>query len=219
MKRRIISFLLAAVILLGTVVITTPGVAAASKKTTSTAAIALIKAFEGFSAKPYKDGNQWTVGYGTECPDEKYEEYFTKGISAEAAEALLQEALKSFETRLNKFIDDNGLSLSQHQFDALISFTYNVGTAWMNDSSATIYKAVKNKYTGSDMIFALTQWCTITKDGEKVMQTGLVNRRLIEANLYLNGVYSKQPPERRVRRLTEFVLLTAGYRSCRRCLH
>ena len=56
--------------------------------TISSEAVELLKREEGFSKKPYWDYAQWTVGYGTKCPDDKLEEYKQNGITEEAAELI-----------------------------------------------------------------------------------------------------------------------------------
>lgn len=190
MKKRLICLLLSAAILLGMGCLTAPEVSAASTMKASEDIIALIKSFEGFSAQPYYDYAHWSVGYGTTCNQGDY----PNGITEAEADALLRNYVASFESSINKFIDKYGLQLKQCQFDALLSFTYNLGSSWMNDPDQVFTGAVINGADGSDFIFAITRWCTVTQNGEKVIQPSLVNRRLIEANLYLNGVYAKTAP-------------------------
>ena len=102
MKRRALILVLTLVLLVGMFPMTA---SAASDFTTSDKGVDLIKHFEGFSKYPYWDYEQYTVGYGTRCPDDKLEEYRENGITREEAEALLQKELRSFESTLNKFID------------------------------------------------------------------------------------------------------------------
>ena len=123
MKRRALILMLALVMVLGMLPVTA---FAASDMETSDDCVDVIKYFEGFSKYPYWDYSQYTVGYGTRCPDDKLDEYMENGITKSEAEALLQKELRSTETTLNKFNDKYDLNLSQHQFDALVSFTYNV---------------------------------------------------------------------------------------------
>lgn len=166
----------------------------AADMTTSEKGIALIKEFEGFSARPYQDNGQISIGWGTGVSAvvaAKYDESNSEtGITEEEAEILLKDKLASFETALNKFIVENKLSVSQTKFDALISFTYNVGASWMSENGGMFRKAVVDGKTGNDLIFPITRWCLVNTE----LVEGLVSRRLAEANLYLNGVYSKNPP-------------------------
>lgn len=189
MERRVISFLLALVLLFGLVAVATPTVSAASDKKASESIIDLIKHFEGFLAEAREDYGQYTIGYGTACDPDDY----PNGITREEADKLLREALVKFEKSVNTFIDKNGLKLTQNQFDALVSFTYNLGTNWMNNDS-TLRRAIINGAKGNDFIFAIAQWCTAGSDGQKQILQNLVNRRLIEANVYLNGNYSTSVP-------------------------
>ena len=189
MKKRIISLLLSVVMVLSLVCVAAPSVSAASAMKTSENAIALIKSFEGFSPELYPDNGNLTIGYGTSIPAADADEY-QDGITEAEADKLMREYLAGFERSVNAFIDTHNLNLKQHQFDALISFTYNFGGSWMNNTAHTFTKAVISGATGNDFIFAITRWCKASG----VILTSLVNRRLSEANMYLNGVYSKVVP-------------------------
>ena len=89
---------------------------------TSPAGIELIKDFEGLRLEAYPDpgtgGDPWTIGYGHTGPEVK------PGliISIEQAGALLKEDLVKFEEAVERLIT---VGLNQHEFDALVSFTYN----------------------------------------------------------------------------------------------
>lgn len=189
MRKRAICFLLSAVIVFGMICPGLPKASAVSDMNASEACISLIKKLEGFVSRPYYDYNQWSVGYGTRCPEEDRVRYQTYGITTAEADALLREYVDGFETKLNAFTSKYHLSLKQHQFDALISFTYNLGSDWMNNES-TFRTAVLNGASGNDFLFAIGRWCTA--NGE--ILESLIKRRLAEANLYLNGVYSTAVP-------------------------
>ena len=189
MKRRALILVLTLVLLVGMFPVTA---SAASDFTTSDAGVDLIKHFEGFSKYPYWDYEQYTVGYGTRCPDDKLEEYRANGITKEEAEALLQKELRSFESTLNKFIDKYDLKWNQAKFDAMLSLTYNCGGSWTTGASSHLFtQYVIAGKTGNDFIFAISLW----SNAGGSMSIGLVKRRLIEANLYLNGVYDTEVPE------------------------
>ena len=136
MKRRLISALLVMILVVSMMPVTA---FAASGREISDSCIAQIKYFEGFEEIAYWDYVQYTVGYGTRCPDDKLEEYLTVGITEEAAEALLKQELDSFENSVNRFARDNGLELTQNQFDALVSFTYNLGSAWTQGDESYLF--------------------------------------------------------------------------------
>ena len=185
MIKRIFCFLLSAMIIAGICGAMAPQVSAAANLKASEKCIELIKEFEGFTAKPVYDYLQYSVGYGSACGKNDY----PNGITKAQADKLLREDLAELEPYLDRFLKKNGLALSQQQYDALISFTYNLGTNWMNNTS-TFRSAVLNGNRGNDFIFAMTMWC----NAGGAISTGLVQRRLAEANLYLNGIYAKTPP-------------------------
>ena len=163
---------------------------AVTKHSTSDACIEVIKNFEGFAEYPYEDNGQYSVGYGTRCPEEDLERYMNEGITREEATELLMEFIVSFENYVNNFASKYSLELTQHQFDALLSFTYNVGNGWMSDTGAVFTQAVIRQATGNEFLFAMTMWCM---SGGKI-SSHHIDRRQCEANMYLNGVYSNTPP-------------------------
>ena len=192
MKKRIISLILAAVIFVSLAGIGVVPVSATTEGLKmSDEGIRILKAEEGFSRTPYWDYAQWTVGYGTKCPDDKLEEYKKNGITESEAEALLREFLVRFETEINDFASRYGMTFSQQQFDAMMLFSYNCGAGWTYDTTDAFHKAVRSGATGNDLIRAITLWC----NAGGTIQTFLIRRRLSEANIYLNGVYSQTPPE------------------------
>lgn len=181
--------MLSLMIILSLVCVAAPSVSAASAMEFSTQGINFIKSSEGFAEYPYFDNGQWTVGYGTGVTGDDLSYYNRYGITEAQAVKLLEEYVESFETAVNTFIDNRGVKLTQNQFDALVCFTYNLGTNWMNEAG-TFRSAVINGTTGNDFIFAISQFCKASGD----VNVGLVKRRLCEANMYLNGVYSTVPP-------------------------
>lgn len=183
MRKKLLCAILSLVLFIG-MLTCFPTVRAASSLVSSDSLVEYIKVVEGFSAYPYWDHGQYTVGYGTRCPSDKYNEYSQVGISQEAAVALLKQELVYFEGKVNGFIDTYGLTLNQHQFDALVTFTYNCGEAWLSETDGIFNQAVRNGATGNALIYALTLWSTA--GGEFI----LLDRRLSEANMYLNGQYT-----------------------------
>lgn len=185
--KRLISLLLSVVLFLGTVAVGTVPTSAASEFIISDECVQMIKDMEGFDKYPRWDYSQWTVGHGTRCPDEDYERYCENGITYEEADALLREYANEFGNSVNSFIDKHGLKLNQAQFDALLLFTYNFGTSWMQ-KDGTFRSGVISGVKGNEFLFRIGQWCHVS-DGQ--ILTNLIKRRLIEANMYLNGVYSR----------------------------
>lgn len=191
MNKRIICLLLSAVLLVGLL----PAVglhahAEEAELTYSEECVDLLKSFEGFAKYPYWDYAQYTVGYGTRCPDDKLDEYTQRGITEEEAEALLISYMDAFAKSVNRFNTQHTLNLSQNQFDALLLFSFGCGTAWMYDEDGQFRAAVLSGATGNAFIHRITLWCSA--DG--TILPGLIRRRECEANMYLNNVYSTTPP-------------------------
>lgn len=180
MRRRILAVLLAVLMLLPASSVT---VNAAATMRPSQSLINVLKKMEGFSKYPYADNGQWTVGYGTRCPDDKLTDYKTNGITEKEALALLDEQLSGFAEDVNAFAATHALTLKQHQFDALVSFSYNCGSAWMNELTGFFNAAVRDGNTGNALIYGM---CLYSTAGG---QYSLISRRMCEANMYINGVY------------------------------
>ena len=183
MLKRSLMGLLVLVLALGLFIAIPLKAEAASGFSSSDELLTVLKKMEGFSKKPYWDVSQWTVGYGTKCPSDKLEQYKKDGISKADAEALLKKDLSSREKAINSFVDKYKLKLQQHQFDALVSFTYNCGTGWMSETNGIFNNAVRSGDVGNDFLYAIVLWCTA--GGEYI----LIDRRMCEANMYINGMY------------------------------
>ena len=191
MIKRLFGIVLAVALVFGVFTLFSMDAHAASSMKASDECKEMIRDMEGFRAIPYWDYSQWTVGYGTKCPDEYLDQYKAEGIPVEDAIALFEKELATFEKAVNKFIDTHGLTLSQHQFDALVSFTYNLGASTLNKKSNTIVQAILGDATENELIYAFSVYCNA--GGE--FMSGLIRRRMAEANMYLYGVYSEYPPE------------------------
>jgi lysozyme len=132
--------------------------------------LALIKKFEGCKLEAYKCAAEvWTIGYGS-----------TKGvkegdtITQEEAEELLIKDVKVFEKAVNDAVER---SMVQCQFDALVSWTFNLGAGSLN--SSTMLKKLNNQEY-DEVVPQMKRW---NKAGGKVLQ-GLIRRREAEALLY-----------------------------------
>ena len=137
---------------------------------TSAEGTALIKKFEGCELEAYQcSANVWTIGYGH---TKDVEEGDT--ISKEEAEEMLVEELHEYENYVNEYVN---VALSQNQFDALVSWVYNLGPA--NLKASTMLKVLNDgKY--EEVPYQMKRW---NKAGGKVLD-GLVRRREAEALLY-----------------------------------
>ena len=160
--------------------------------TTSDAGVAMIEELEGYRQMPYVGTNgKWYVGYGLECDPADY----PAGISPEEAERLLREHLIQDEAWVNGFLTQYGISVTQYQFDALISLTYTLGSQWINPSyrlCAYLINGIGN-YSEEQVVNAIATWCH--SGGDTILEN-LVNRRLREAFLFLYGQYENDGPLR-----------------------
>lgn len=140
----------------------------------------MIESFEGCLLKASNTlDNVWTIGYGQ--TGYYYGKKVCKGMTTtrEAAHAWLRDhSIKTYESAVNKNVK---VSLNQNQFDALVSFTYNVGVNGFRTSTA-LRKLNDGDYNGA--ADALTMW--IRCNG-KVL-AGLVRRRKEERALFLTPV-------------------------------
>jgi lysozyme len=144
---------------------------------TGKAGIDMIKAFEGFRAAPYKcSAGVPTIGYGaTFYPSGKKVTMTDAAITEEQAVELLANMLVSFEKYVDSYCVD---TITQNQFDALVSFAYNLGPA--NLKASTLLKKVNANAEDESIRLEFMKW---VKAGGKTLK-GLVRRREAEADLY-----------------------------------
>ena len=193
MLKKVLCVALALVLAAGVAALLLPSSVQADERgpmTSSDKMIKLIEEMEGFEAIPYWDYGQWTVGFGTRCPDEHLARYQKEGIPYEEAHELMREHVAIFEGYVNTFMNNNDLQLSQHQFDALVSLVYNLGPAVLYDYESDLMHAILNGAGGNEFMFAIGQWCVAGGD----FLLGLLRRRMIEAHMYLYGTYSSTLP-------------------------
>ena len=146
--------------------------------------LAMIEKFEGclLKASNKLDG-VWTIGYGQ--TGRYYGKRVRRGMTTTKAEAhawLRDHSIKTYEDAVTQAVK---VPLNQNQFDALVSFTYNVGIGALKQSTA-LRKLNAGDYAGA--ADALTMW---TKCRRKVL-AGLVRRRKEERALFLTPVTQPQ---------------------------
>ena len=141
--------------------------------TTSQRGIALIKQFEGLKLNAYLcSANVPTIGYGNTYYPNGIKVKLGDKISQEQAEELLKDILKKFEAIVNRKLK---VKVSQNQFDALVSHTYNTG------GSDTLFKLINNGANEQD-IRSWIETRYITANGVKL--NGLIRRRKAESDLF-----------------------------------
>lgn len=133
--------------------------------------ISLIKRFEGIRLEAYQDSvGVWTIGYG-------HTEGVKQGdkISAEQADALLMYDLAIFQRGVNKSVT---AAITQGQFDALVSFAFNLGVSALQGSTL-----LRKLNAGSDASGEFERW--VYAGGVKL--AGLVRRREAERALFVSA--------------------------------
>ena len=145
------------------------------KMQTSQDGVKLIESFEGFKPDVYLDiAGIWTIGYGHTGPDVVED---TPSITKDQADKLLQKDLSRFENDVNNFVK---VSLTQNQFDALVSFTYNLGAGSLK--SSTLLKLLNTgNYDAAAQEFL--KW---NKSNGKPVD-GLTRRRTAEQQMFLGN--------------------------------
>lgn len=140
--------------------------------------------YECLCLKPYLDsGGVKTVGIGStrsDIPDIAAWDW-DKEITIEDAVHIYQRGIQKYVAAVNREL--TRLEIPQTLFDALVSITYNIGTAGMVKS--TFMKRVNANASLQNIVAAMSMW---NKDNGKVVK-GLINRRAKEAKLILEGDY------------------------------
>ena len=139
--------------------------------TTSVLGKRLIKDFEGLRLESYKcPAGVWTIGYG-----------HTKGVKANMvidqmrADDMLIEDIAPIERLLNSI----GINFRQEQFDALVSWIFNLGQGSFKNS--TILKRIMDNADDTEIADQIIRW--VYASGK--ILTGLKKRRIAEANMFL----------------------------------
>lgn len=135
----------------------------------------LIKSFEGLRLKAYKDSvGIWTIGYG-HTKNVK----FTDIITNAEATAFLLDDLQGFERIINSLVQ---VPITQNQYDAMVSLTFNIGGGNFKKSSVLRY-VNQGEFTKAANSFLLFNKARIK--GVLTVLQGLANRRAKERQLFL----------------------------------
>ncbi|MCM7078330.1 lysozyme [Enterobacter roggenkampii] len=144
---------------------------------TSDKGIALLKEFEGCKLTAYQDSvGVWTIGYGWTQPVDGKPIRAGMTIKQETAERLLKTGLVSYESDVSRLVK---VGLTQGQFDALVSLTYNLGARSLSTST------LLRKLNAEDYAGAADEFLRWNKAGGKVLN-GLTRRREAERALFLS---------------------------------
>lgn len=139
--------------------------------------VRFIAQWEGFKSHAYYDetGHVWTIGYG-------HTSGVNKDMTCTKAKAL--EWLKTDASKVARYINSLDMNITQQQFDALVSFGFNVGVG--NLKQSTLLKYAKHTAPAGNVMAEFYKW---VHSGGKVLP-GLVLRREGEAMLYGEGKYA-----------------------------
>jgi lysozyme len=155
------------------------GVVRSDSRDVSDACIESLQESEGLRLTAYpdpgsRDGNPWTIGYGSTGPDIRKGMVWTR----EQAHARFVGDIRRFEDQVEKALQ--GAATTQAQFDALVHFAYNIGVHAL--SKSTLLRLHKAGHFDS----AAAEFARWNKNDGRVMP-GLTKRRAIEAAMYRGG--------------------------------
>lgn len=139
---------------------------------TSGRGINLIKQHEGLRLEAYRcPAGVFTIGYGHTAGVRRGDV-----IDAQRAEQLLAEDLRGVEAIVSRECP----GVNQNQFDALVSFTFNVGSG--NFLKSTLLKCVKANPENVNIRYEFSRW----NKANGMVLSGLIRRRKAESDLYFS---------------------------------
>jgi lysozyme len=143
----------------------------------SKAGIALIKHHEGVRSRPYRcAANLWTCGVGHLIGDGKHlPDSWNRTFTKEEIDGLLKSDLRRFELGVHKMLPN--VPLRQHEFDAIISFCFNLGLGCFQRST------IRQALLRGDKTQAMESLVKYCRAGGKILR-GLQIRRLDERALF-----------------------------------
>lgn len=143
---------------------------------TCSAALAIVKKYEGFSATPYLcPARVWTIGYGsTRTPDGQPVTAETPAIDEGTAAEWMTADIEDIERQVSRLVN---VPVTENQFGALVSFTYNLGSGRLQGSTLRL-RLNRGDYEGAQAEF--WKW---RRSGGQILR-GLVLRREEETALF-----------------------------------
>ena len=142
-----------------------------------------IKSREGLKLTAYQDSaGVWTIGYGSIIYSDSNPVKKGDKITQTVADQLIEEEINSKSLKVTAIVIP--ASLNQHQYNALVSFAYNVGLGAL--ISSTLLKLVKANPSEPKIRDAFMMWDKVHKNGALFEVPGLKMRRSAEATLYFS---------------------------------
>ena len=160
---------------------------AANPTTVSANLLKFVEEFESFKAEKYLDQGKYYIGYGMLWDEAKNP---SGTITQQEAEQDLKDYMaKTAIPEVSSFLSKHNVSVTQNQFDALCSLTYNVGApAWQNGDVGRYLANGIGNYNNLQVINAFARLCHRASD--KAPMVGLVRRRILEAEMFVHGTYT-----------------------------
>ena len=165
-------------------------------KRPSTDCINFIMNYEGFKNSISRDkiaaGDVFDIGYGNVI---NFGETFYNNITKTEAYSVFLDKINSsgYTSAVNSFLTSNNIMFNQHQFDALVSFTYNLGTGWMKSPKIIDLRNIILNCKNKDLdcldkdafIKEILSWHHCAKQCYK----GLLYRRIDELEIFFYNDY------------------------------
>jgi GH24 family phage-related lysozyme (muramidase) len=163
----------------------------AQELSVSARGLTFLEAREGFVNYPYEDATgHCTIGFGTllhngPCTSKDRQRWGT--ISLDEGRKLMRSSVDSVTSGLRRELGST--PLRQHEFDALVSFVYNIGVGTHTWGEGFLGSAVYDDLTASPPRYSAVpdHFLTWTNDGL------LRPRRVLEGNLFRSGTYPDPP--------------------------
>lgn len=147
--------------------------------------VEFISSFEGFSAKPYLDiTGKPTIGYGaTYYQDGRKVTMQDPPITKQCALDLKEFHIEEKENAVRRLVKSN---INQNQFDALVSWVYNLGEG--NLKTSTMLKKINANPNDQSIKNSWLQWnkARNKKTGKLEVSNGLTRRRNEEIKIYFS---------------------------------
>jgi GH24 family phage-related lysozyme (muramidase) len=168
----------------------------ATPQSVSPQAFYFIKSFEAFRSELYNDpAGHCSIGYGHlvhrgPCDGRAVETEFSSGITEARATDMLRAHLSTVEDVVNEAVTVN---LTQNQFDALVSFAYNVGSGRRGTASQPgtgfLGSTLLSRLNAGDYSAVPTEMARWNRAGGRVLP-GLTRRRVAEGRMFSSGEYA-----------------------------
>lgn len=207
MRRRFVSFVLSLLLLTTMLPMHVVATEVESPKFSGTLriseeGIAMIQDLEGYIKTPIWDVAQNSIGYG--CSTRFAEKYgfSTSRLSEEEAHQLMLFVLDEMEDSVDEFLNEFDIDVNQYQYDALVSFTYNLGSGFIDEETRIGKLLIEGDYSVNQLASAFGIYCHTGSGKNAKVVDHLVSRRIRETKLFLYGAYNLADVEEKFCRLT-----------------